>query len=553
MRITVMMLLAVILVSCGGNDRHNLHLASEMLGHNPDSALILLNDIDYNSLSDDGLRADYIYTKAWAHSGTGRSLVTDSLIGFAADYYRQAGDTVKWTLSTRLLAAYLYINADPDSAMTVLNDAISIVTQRDMLWELRWQRTELAVDARRFDKAVADLDWLIANSDSDRIKFQMAHIRAVSYFFSNDYEHAVVYADSLMLSPLFAAQTDADRQDFRCDYAELLDAAGRSREAIRMLDGVVASHVNMNDYDRLNYYLSYAKFYANVGDIATSERYISYIDSLDYSPDRLDFDVDEYVAMLKASIDLKKGAPMVISPMKRVYNRYYHERDKSRTAMQEVEILNRHKQELTIERQRLMIAVSAVVIVALLLGGIGYFMWHRRRLRLIEAEERVDALTDMLSALDKTSGNDSRNAMLKDLVLRQIGILKTFAGAPTAQNRDALRKISSVGKGSDAIGSLVDWPGVYAMIDELYDGFYSGILRIHPDTFIEKELQIIVLIRAGFSTKEIGVLTEQSSATIYVRKTAIRKKLSAPENGDIIALLESELRRQVKIFVDIYN
>lgn len=45
---------------------------------------------------------------------------------------------------------------------------------------------------------------------------------------------------------------------------------------------------------------------------------------------------------------------------------------------------------------------------------------------------------------------------------------------------------------------------------------------------------------AGFSTKEISVITGQTTATIYVRKSSIRKKLGVPEKEDIIAFLRSQ-------------
>ena len=78
------------------------------------------------------------------------------------------------------------------------------------------------------------------------------------------------------------------------------------------------------------------------------------------------------------------------------------------------------------------------------------------------------------------------------------------------------------------------------MIDELYDGFHKRLMARYPGLFTEKEVQIICLLRADFSTKEIGVLTEQSSATIYVRKSAVRKKLGAAEGADIVALIRRE-------------
>ncbi|WP_370276439.1 helix-turn-helix transcriptional regulator [uncultured Duncaniella sp.] len=56
----------------------------------------------------------------------------------------------------------------------------------------------------------------------------------------------------------------------------------------------------------------------------------------------------------------------------------------------------------------------------------------------------------------------------------------------------------------------------------------------------EKEEQIIVLMIAGFSTKEISVITSQTTATIYVRKSSVRKKLGVPEKEDIVAFLRHE-------------
>ncbi|WP_290394917.1 LuxR C-terminal-related transcriptional regulator, partial [uncultured Muribaculum sp.] len=44
---------------------------------------------------------------------------------------------------------------------------------------------------------------------------------------------------------------------------------------------------------------------------------------------------------------------------------------------------------------------------------------------------------------------------------------------------------------------------------------------------------------AGFSTKEISVITGQTTSTVYVRKSSIRKKLGVPEKEDIVRFLQS--------------
>ena len=100
-----------------------------------------------------------------------------------------------------------------------------------------------------------------------------------------------------------------------------------------------------------------------------------------------------------------------------------------------------------------------------------------------------------------------------------------------------LRRISSID--GDTNGGLVAWEKVFEIIDNLYSGFYSNLHKKYGDTLNSKEEQIIVLMVAGFSTKEISVITGQTTSTIYVRKSSIRKKLGVPEKEDIVRFLLS--------------
>ena len=114
------------------------------------------------------------------------------------------------------------------------------------------------------------------------------------------------------------------------------------------------------------------------------------------------------------------------------------------------------------------------------------------------------------------------------------------AETPTEQNREMLKRISSID--GDTNGALVNWKSVYDIIDNLYSGFYSGLHDRYRDLLTEKEEQIIILMMAGFTTKEISVITMQTAATIYVRKSSIRKKLGVPEKEDIVAYLLNQNR-----------
>lgn len=156
----------------------------------------------------------------------------------------------------------------------------------------------------------------------------------------------------------------------------------------------------------------------------------------------------------------------------------------------------------------------------------------------LEVLERNEILQKLVDESKSTQADSSVNEILRRAMLQQLGIIKMVAETPTEQNRDMLRKISSVENGTDK--ALVNWENVYDMIDNLYSGFYSRLHEQYGDILTEKEEQIIALMVAGFSTKEISVITGQTAATIYVRKSSIRKKLGVPEKEDIVAFLRQE-------------
>jgi DNA-binding CsgD family transcriptional regulator len=179
------------------------------------------------------------------------------------------------------------------------------------------------------------------------------------------------------------------------------------------------------------------------------------------------------------------------------------------------------------------------VLVAVLLVGVllslSFYIRNRRK-RLAEAEERIDTLTRLLEDAQKASDNQEENsdAFFKKLLLQQLGIIRLVANTPTSQNQALLKLISGISNKEIPVEGLLAWADLYPVIDRLYDGFYSRMVERFGQLLSDKEVQICCLLCAGFSTKEIGVVTQQTSATIYVRKTSIRKKINAGEKQDIV-------------------
>lgn len=252
---------------------------------------------------------------------------------------------------------------------------------------------------------------------------------------------------------------------------------------------------------------------------------------------------NSFAYVLNTVFDFQKTGRLRLIPIAKINNRQKDNLFRTQYLQQESE-----QNALISENRRLTLKAknerqTAVIIIILLSGLLitGLLLWYalNRRRKSIEAEEQAEALSKMIEELKSPASSDSGQDSLRRTMLQQLGIIKMVAETPTEQNREMLRKISSID--SDTKGALVNWGNVFEIIDNLYSGFYTRLHNRYGDVLTDKEEQIIVLMLAGFSTKEISVITSQTTATIYVRKSSVRKKLGVPEKEDIMAFLRQNV------------
>lgn len=534
------------LSGCNGSPSDKINTALQLVNERPDSAYVILRDLDYNDLDADSLKARYILAKAHTDLIVSHSLITDTLLDNAAAYYISAGDTANWVMASQLLAGADYMKGDSESALRRLEDIGAEISKPELLWDNHQLILEVAINSGNYDAAYNNADWLLNHTDRPEHRLKFAVAKGAALYMQENYAGALEVFDSIIGSGTLGKVDPEGARNFYFEYAEILDGAGRSAKAIALIDSLYRTGGPTDDVNSVQRRMSLAQFYANSGQ---TKKAMELLDSINHDGTKSVFEVYAFIGMLKAALQFKETGRLPYELMHRVprnLHRHYELAQFDRqTAMESVIKLNDDNYELKLQRQRLWLLVACISIFLIVCGAITYFVLNRRKQRMIEAEERAETLEQMLkdtkNAEEETSGS-SDSEKLKGALLRQLGIFKIFAGTPTQQSREALKKISTVGNGGASIESLVDWPEFYSMIDNLYEGFHTKLVKMYPGMFNEKEQQIIVLLKAGFSTKEIGVLTEQSSATIYTRKSIIRKKLGTPENGDIIAGLEGRIK-----------
>ena len=329
---------------------------------------------------------------------------------------------------------------------------------------------------------------------------------------------------------------------YTAERAQLLSEAGREDESDSLIGEIFRKAGPENGGADLLHF-QYALNALNRGDVSRAVSHIAIADSL---ADKMRGDDDPYFRsysnMLHAMVDFKRTGRVKLIDITGLNNRQNERFNRMKASQWESERGALHQQnrvlELKAESRQKTVIILIISIAALVIFGCSVWIIRTRRQRERDNEERIEALQKMVDEYKSAPMQENVNSStLRSIMLKHLGIIKMVAETPTEQNREMLRKISAID--GETNGELVDWGKVFGMIDSLYSGFYCKLHRQYGELLTPKEEQIIVLMVAGFSTKEISVITGQTTSTIYVRKSSIRKKLGVPEKEDIVEFLKN--------------
>lgn len=545
MRKAVYLLFVIVaLASCSKPEaRHDREIgqAERLMECNPDSALAILEAIDPSDLKVDSLKAKFHYLKAYGHMSANRSMVGDSLISFAHNYYR-GKDIVKDIRSGMAYAWYKFWVSDTRGSIAMLDSLTVLPDVPDSLM-IGILRTRVLLGASEYQgQQIIQLAEKLYKLEADTLKkIEAKYMLLGGYFYAGKIDSALYINDELI--DYARNRKQGDKQFvFTAERAQLLTEAGREDESDRLIGEIFSNAGSDNGAADLLYF-QYAINALNRGDVGPAAQYLATADSLAF---RMRGNDDAYFRsysnMLHAIIDFKQTGRIKLIQIAGLNNRMNERFNRLKASQWESErdALHQRNRALALKaesRQKTVIILVLCLAAFLILGGSAWIIRTRRQ-RERDKEERIEALQKMVDEYKSAPAQETEKAgssALRGIMLKQLGIIKMVAETPTEQNREMLRKISSID--GETNGELVDWGKVFELIDNLYSGFYSRLRRQYGDRLSQKEEQIIVLMVAGFSTKEISVITGQTTSTIYVRKSSIRKKLGVPEKDDIVAFL----------------
>ena len=547
----------LLLASCSvRRDRERIETAETLLYSNRDSVELLLRQVERPERLDDEHLAKYWFITCDLHANSMQSLSEDSMICWAADYFRKQWEDLAVGGKTALPkeeglprylilsgldeAMYYWWNNDKEKAQMVLQrqkgyaDEVAELTG-EHLWQVIVLRVsaELAMRDYKFELVRDYTETLIALDNGKAIHLdeveRVYNALAIVYFSLGEYDKMEQCFEKAIAN---AADSAFIMNVVRRNYADLLGETGQTDRAIRMLEDLMEQYRKAENWLQVESLYSLSRIWLNKGNKQRAEQYMREAEELFAKyKESSEFDPATEAAFLahRQVLEYAQKGVYHFFPLVQYHN-HWSEKDYVRFRVAEakersIRDLRESNLYLTISRQRQML-----FIVVLLFAGAGAILlvWglnRRRKRQLLQKEEEIETLRNLLSR------HNSAEADVQQLMLRQLGLIRTIAGAPTEANQHLLAQLTAINESKAS--ALIDWQSIYRTIDGAYNGFYSRLMSSHGETLNEKEIQLCCLLRAGFSTKEINMLTRQSLQTIYQRKTQIRQKLGLQEADDI--------------------
>lgn len=539
-------IILIVFVSCNSSKEKSLILSDKMLKKNPVQALAILDSLENSDSLDEEEQLHLVWNRALAHQALGMSLAEDEQLPEAIAYYREEVD--KRADSYLLEASYLNWTGKEADAIKAIDKGLTNIVDSTKRVQLLALEAGIFEHQREYKKAIEMLKKALGYDLPKREQALLNYKLGLNLSLLGDRQSEHFYGKSIQLATENGDTVIAC--EFLRNYADYLANNGQYRRSNDMFYQICRMMPQLAELSVIQ--IAMAGNYINLHRLDSARICNDKAIKSDIELEAQGFADISRRAVLELErclLDYANGKTISYVDFARYCDSITVDMQaKENTLARRQETKNRLKlvnQELKLDQQRMGWMLSVAVL--LLIGGVmvGY-LYHRNRVqRLAEAEDRIDTLTRMLAeaqtsttAGEKTPKTDD-DAFFKKILLQQLGIIRMVANAPTNQSQALLKRISGISDGKIPTDSLLVWSDLYPVIDRLYDNFHTRLTEQYGNALTQKEIQISCLLCAGFSTKEIGVITQQSDATIYVRKTSIRKKIGATEGQDIVACMNS--------------
>lgn len=534
---------ALSIVSCYTDHSRNVKEAAKLADTNPDSAWILLRECLFPTELPQAERAEYAYLWAKVSWEIGKITLNDTLLLDAISYYKEQKDTARWIACEYYTAIAHEWRDNYQQSLAHFYEAekIASLSNDSMLQHIYDHIGRFALDKWDYNLSREYYRKLLSYP---KYKDEAYYMLSCTFAYENnnaENDSSIYYGNKCLeearrvesprlfhyLRNTISGMTDSEILE---RYKELLEMSP-NKECSNLFSSIAYYYLQKRMLDSAAYYTklagnAYKKEWSNQG-----REYVSMRNS---------------IALLNACLNYARGKEKILSGEwlgKFNDSIYFANRNVQMVLQEQMEglILN-NKRELYLQtrRQQMQTVLFVIIFLGVTATTATIVYFRKRRNQLIAAEEKIEALQLLIKDAQKANNeNIPDDNFFKKILLQQLGIIKLIATEPTNKNKELLQQMTKIGQEEIKTDTLLIWRDLYPIIDSAYNGFYSKLTDRYQTLLNEKEIQLCCLLCAGFSTKEISVVSQQSERTIYQRKTSIRQKLSMEEKEDIVAFIQN--------------
>lgn len=510
-------------------------------------AFLLEREVDPARLPDSS-RAYYGLLLAYVHQLQGRSLVNDTLIYEAVDYYRLNNPVHLGKAYQLAIAQQRWKKSGPVEMDSLLECAVRDLRQRDdsLLPRVLADRMIYNYETGRSEKADAYARYLIEAYPASRVS--LTYMLGLNYHNRGAVDSCLYYVRQ-SLEMAYAEKDTGQIQHISRIYATLLAGMkGNGKEALSVLKRAQAAFPG-SEYP---YNSPYALAWYALGNLDSMQYHLSAIKDVDMTN-------TAFRMMYQTALNAKRGLP--------IHSSFFSLQDSLLVSMarakktekelwikqnewqyKAVELKNRN---LELQRNLLWITIGV-------LGCVIFLVWRYQRLlvrkeRIIYTErdrmqsyleqlkenetvirlheEELHSLSGQLS--EKTIVEQERARLIKENALLQTQIDQYVRTLQTADRgkrfladlliaqSPVLRKLTQETKYIEE----AHWPGIVEEVDRLHNRYTRRLQNDYP-ALTEQDIRACCLILLHFSTASMGIFLGISSASVTKRKQRIKERMA---------------------------
>ncbi|MDR0231791.1 MAG: hypothetical protein LBI82_06695 [Dysgonamonadaceae bacterium] len=503
-----------------------------LIEQNPDSALILLELIEFPEKLNPENYANYLLLRVQAKHKTHRSIAEDTLIHVSISYFLEKKDMPKVVLAYFYSGRIDYERGDNEKAI------------QDLLFAKDY--AEKAKDDNllgliHYD--LGDLYYEEYNTKSALNNYQYSR----KYFLKAGNEKNAVYIQTF-IGNVYLTQEPQQTKLALDNYNQVLLYAEQHKDTsqlISILRNIGLAYKEMKDYSRAKEYLFKSIAVDKHGKYSTDNYFIlsgiylslNLPDSAIYYAGQLSPNVvgnEDYTGLYNY-YDLMGNIYTYMSKHEQASECYQKKceyldlsyESKIRQSVLDIqekydsEKLKNSLQKTELHNQFILNISLLGALVAILLTVFLVIMIKRKKEKIQQIEHNLETMKEMFSDYDENK------LSLKQALLEQLDVAKKIAqihAIPSNTTEYNLNEMYFKIFGKNMAEKL-DWNNLYPVIDKLHDGFVKKLRKTYPD-LSDKDVQLCCLLRADFKIDEITFILDYNNiTTTQTLKNKLRMKM----------------------------